>query len=137
MKFPRRRTTVPEPLKSSWYEFDNLYSDNCFDKIFEIISSNFNKIFDIGGNTGKFEKICLKNKNIDITMLDLPENISARLEEKDLQGCNFYPVDVLKENVIYPDMSNSAILMSQFLDCFSKKQILKILTDLKNKINEI
>jgi hypothetical protein len=127
---------LPEPLKSSWYEFDNLYSDNCFDKIFEIISANFNKIFDIGGNTGKFEKICLKNKNIDITMLDLPENISARLKEKDLQGCNFYPVDVLKENIIYPDMSNSAILMSQFLDCFSKKQILKILTDLKNKINE-
>jgi hypothetical protein len=22
---------LPEPLKSSWYEFDNLYSDNCFD----------------------------------------------------------------------------------------------------------
>lgn len=127
---------LKEPLKSSWYNFDNLYSDNCFDKIFEIISADFNKIFDIGGNTGKFERICLKNKNINITMLDLPENIKARITESDLQGCKFFPVNVLDKNINYPDMANSAILMSQFLDCFSKEQILKILTDLKNNINK-
>lgn len=142
-KFIKKEETIypllpdlKEPLKSSWYNFDNLYSDNCFDKIFDIISKDFNKIFDIGGNTGKFEKICLKNKNIDITMLDLPENVSVRITEPELQGCNFVPINVLDLNAKYPDMSNSAILMSQFLDCFSKKQILKILIDLKNNINE-
>ena len=127
---------LKEPLKSSWYNFDNLYSDNCFDKIFEIISKDFNKIFDIGGNTGKFERICLKNKTVDITMLDLPENVSARITESELQGCKFVPINVLDKSPKYPDMSNSAILMSQFLDCFSKEQILKILTDLKNNTNE-
>ncbi len=127
---------LAEPMKSSWYNFDNLYSDNCFDKVFEIISSKFNRIFDIGGNTGKFEKLCLKNPNIEITMLDLPENISERINEPALQGCKFYPVNVLDTNIIYPKMGNSAILMSQFLDCFSKEQILKILTDLKNNIDE-
>lgn len=127
---------LKEPLKTSWYEFDNLYSDNSFDKIYEIISKDFNKIFDIGGNTGKFEKICLRNGKSEITMLDLPENISVRLNEPELKGCNFYPVNVLDENVLYPDMKNSAILMSQFLDCFSKEQILKILTDLSKNINE-
>ena len=128
---------LPEPARSSWYKFDNLYSDNCFDKVFEIISSDFKKIFDIGGNTGKFEKICLKNPDIDITMLDLKENISARLNEPSLNGCNFYPVNVLDNNVVYPKMNNCAILMSQFLDCFSKEQILKILTDLKNNMDNV
>ena len=127
---------LKEPLKSSWYGFDNLYSDNCFDKIYEIISKKYSNIFYIGGNTGKFEKICLKNPNIKVTMLDLPENISARVNEKDLLGCNFYPINVLDENISYPNMKSSAILMSQFLDCFSKKQIVKILTDLKNNIDE-
>ena len=32
-------------------------------------------------------------------------------------------------------MSNSAILMSQFLDCFSKEQITKILKDISKNIN--
>ncbi len=126
---------LEEPLKSSWYNFDNLYSDNCFDKVCEIISSKYKNIFDIGGNTGKFEKICLKNKDINVTMLDLPENISARIDNPELKGCNFYPVDVLDKNIKYPKMKNCAVLMSQFLDCFSKEQIVKILTDLKNNID--
>ena len=126
---------LEEPMKSSWYNFDNLYSDNCFDKVFEIISSKYKNIFDIGGNTGKFEKICLKNKGVNITMLDLPENISERINDSQLTGCKFYPLNVLDENVIYPEMKNCAILMSQFLDCFSKEQIIKILTDLKNNID--
>ena len=126
---------LKEPMKSSWYNFDNLYSDNCFDKVCEIISSKYKKIFDIGGNTGKFEKICLKNKDIDITMLDLPENISARVNNSELKGCKFYPVNVLETNINYPKMENCAVFMSQFLDCFSKEQIVKILTDLKNNID--
>ncbi len=127
---------LAEPMKSSWYDFDNLYSDNCFDKVFEIISSKYKRIFDIGGNTGKFEKICLKNSGIEITMLDLAENISARINDPELNGCDFYPVNVLDKNIVYPKMENAAILMSQFLDCFSKEQILKILTDLKNNIDK-
>lgn len=127
---------LDEPMKSSWYNFDNLYSDNCFDKVFEIISSKYKKILDIGGNTGKFEKICLKNKGINITMLDLPENISARINNPELKGCNFFPIDVLESNINYPKMENCAVLMSQFLDCFSKEQIVKILTDLKNNLDE-
>ena len=127
---------LKEPLKSSWYNFDNLYSDNCFDKVCEIISSKYKNIFDIGGNTGKFEKICLKNKEVNITMLDLPENISARVDDSELKGCKFYPVDVLKPNTVYPKMENCGILMSQFLDCFSKEQIIKILIDLRNNIDD-
>lgn len=122
--------TLPSRMKKSWYEFDNFYSDNCFEEVYEIIKKNNpNMIFDIGGNTGKFEKICLKN-NTPITMLDLKENIEARIEDKTLQGCNFEALDVLKTKE-FPKMKD-AVLMSQFLDCFSEEQIVVILEKIKN-----
>lgn len=122
---------LPKQFMKSWYEFDHYYSDNCFDIIYDIITSqNPEKIFDIGGNTGKFERVCLKNNpNIDITMLDLEENIN--LVKNELHGCKFYPTDILDESLELPEFQG-AILMSQFLDCFSKKHILSILTRLKN-----
>lgn len=123
--------TMPENFKNSWYEFDNYYSDNCFDIIYKIISEHKPaKIFDIGGNTGKFERICLKNNpNIDITMLDLKENINAI--KNSLSGCKFYPTNILDDKQELPEFSG-AILMSQFLDCFSKVQIKSILSRIKN-----
>ena len=128
---------LPEHIKKSWYEFDHLYSDNCFEQVLEIILQKHNEIVDIGGNTGKFERVCLKHpSNCKITMLDLPENISVVINNPELSGCNFYPINVLSKNTKYPSLKNCAILMSQFLDCFSKEQILKILTDLKEQINE-
>ena len=130
-------TELPDKIKKSWYEFDHLYSDNCFDEVFKIISGEYKKIFDIGGNTGKFEKVCLKsNKNIDITMLDLKENIDFAKDNKELTGCKFHKVNVLDSNPSYPSFFDSAILMSQFLDCFSKGQIKKILGDLSKKMNQ-
>lgn len=128
---------LPENIKKSWYEFDHLYSDNCFDKILEIILKKHNEIVDIGGNTGKFERVCLKQSSkCKITMLDLPENISVVINNPELEGCNFYPINVLSNNAKYPELKNCAILMSQFLDCFSKEQIAKILTDLKEQMDK-
>lgn len=129
-------TVLPKQIKESWYEFDHLYSDNCFDEVFKIISAKYNSIFDIGGNTGKFEKVCLKyNQNFDITMLDLKVNIDNIKDKDDLKGCKFHPINVLEESPRYPTIRNSAVFMSQFLDCFSKNDIYKILTALKNVID--
>ena len=128
---------LPEKMKTSWYKFDHLYSDNCFDKIFEIITNKYNKIYDIGGNTGKFEEISLKNNpNLDITMLDLPENIAVAVKNSKLNGCKFYPINILGDIKKYPKIENGAVLMSQFLDCFSKEQIIYILNNLKKCIDE-
>ena len=89
--------TLPEQMKKSWYEFDNFYSDNCFEEIYEIISSNNPfEFYDIGGNTGKFERVCLKN-NSKVTMLDLKENIEIVKKQITLKGCDFIPVDILKD----------------------------------------
>ena len=65
-----------------------------------------------GGNTGKFEKVCLKsNKNVDITMLDLKENIDFAKDNKELTGCKFHKVNVLDSNPSYPSFFDSAILI--------------------------
>lgn len=121
---------LPDTMRKSWYEFDHYYSDNCFDIIYHIIKNN-GRIFDIGANTGNFEKVCLKNDpNIDITMVDLKENIDVIKNSKDLKGCKFYSADVLDKDSKMPFISGS-VLMSQFLDCFSKEQILFILKRIK------
>ena len=122
---------LPQKIKDSWYSFDHLYSDNCFEQVYKEITKKYNSIYDIGGNTGKFEKLCLKhNKNFDITLLDLGVNIENNKKNKNLQGCKFHVINVLDENPDYPRIKNSAIFMSQFLDCFSKRDIQKILMDL-------
>ncbi len=128
--------SLPQKIKQSWYEFDHFYSDNCFEIIYKIITSNSpSKIFDIGGNTGKFERICLKNNpNTDITMIDLPENIEAVCRNDELKGCKFHAKNVLNNEKPFPKMTG-AILMSQFLDCFSKKQIKFILTNIEKSID--
>jgi len=124
-------TALPEQMKNSWYEFDHLYSDSCFEEVFKIINEKYNSIFDIGGNTGKFEALCLKhNKNFNITMLDLHENIEKVKDDANLKNCKFHPINVLTKNPGYPRIANSAVFMSQFLDCFAKQDIHKILTDL-------
>ncbi len=117
---------LPEKMRKSWYEFDHYYSDNCFDIIYKIISP-VEKIFDIGANTGKFERVCLKhNPDQDITMLDLAENINFIKNNPELQKCKFYSIDVLDEKQGFPKLSG-AVFMSQFLDCFSEEQIVFIL----------
>ena len=117
---------LPEKMRQGWYEFDHYYSDNCFNIIYKMLETA-PKIFDIGGNTGKFERLCLKNNpNIDITMIDLEENIKVIENDIELKGCKFYSANILDINSALPKMSG-AILMSQFLDCFSKEQIVFIL----------
>ena len=123
---------LPEQIQKSWYEFDHYYSDTCFDEVLDIIfKQNPKEIFDIGGNTGKFEKACLKyNSDCKVTMLDLPENIDRARENVNNNRCEFYGINVVSEKAVFPKMSG-AVFMSQFLDCFSERQILSILTNVE------
>lgn len=121
---------LPDKIRQSWYEFDHHYSNNCFDIIYEIIK-NETKIFDIGGNTGIFEKICLKNNpSIDITMIDLDKNIDFIKDDPELKNCKFHKADILDEKIPLPNFEGS-VVMSQFLDCFSKEKIEFILKRIK------
>lgn len=128
---------MSEIFKKSWYEFDNYYSDNCFEEVYNIIASQHpEKFFDIGGNTGGFEKVCLvKNPNIDISILDLKANIEVVSKNSQLKKCKFYSVNMLEEEPNLPKISG-AVLMSQFLDCFSKAQIKRILENIKKSADK-
>lgn len=123
---------LEENVKKSWYEFDHFYSDDCFDEILKIIFQNqTDTIFDIGGNTGKFEKACLNyNKSCRLNIVDLPVNKEIALKNINSPGVNFIALDVLSEEE-FPKMYDT-IFMSQFLDCFSKNQAISILKKIKN-----
>ncbi len=185
---------LPEQMLKSWYEFDHYYSDDCFGEVLKIM---FNpkpaKVFDIGGNTGKFERACLDfDSECEVNMIDLPPNIEVAradfgkcgveytqctsehvpcksstecdlrkqietecknfelpiIQDTDFDGhavaldrLKFHALDILKEENNLPDMTgtdgaSTIVLMSQFLDCFSEEQILRILNKVGERINE-
>lgn len=109
--------------EKSWFEFDHFYSDRCFEEALKIIFRKpLEQIFDIGGNTGKFERACLKfNSDCKVNMIDLPENIDAAKKNLSDDRLNFYGIDVLDKNSKFPRISG-AVFMSQFLDCFRKNK---------------
>lgn len=122
-----------------------------------ILSENPENVFDVGCNTGKFElALFAKGFKGNITLLDLPQQLEKAKENLQAAGyagkCVFYPIDILKKGTKFPgtEFPGSAvaageengiafeaakngvngpdiILMSQFLDCFSKKEIILIL----------
>lgn len=125
-------STLPDKSRKSWYEFDHFYSDNSFADVMPIIfKDNPKMIFDIGGNTGKFSLCCFEyNSDVEVTIIDLPEQIATSKQTMKTNGllnrCHFYPVNILEKTSSIPQNAD-VIWMSQFLDCFSKDEIISIL----------
>ncbi|MCB0426622.1 MAG: SAM-dependent methyltransferase [Mangrovimonas sp.] len=121
----------PEQQKS-WFEFDHHYSDDIFgDALQEVYKLNPKKLYDIGGNTGKFAvKCCQNNEDVNVTIFDLPGQLSKALLNAETNGLseriNGFEIDWLSKNPKIPQGAD-VIWMCQFLDCFSKKEILKVL----------
>lgn len=122
---------LPDQVRKSWFAFDHYYSDNAFDKALEIVFEHPPKrLFDVGGNTGKWALKCVQyNEEVDVTILDLPGQLNEALAnakekgfEKRIHG---HEMDLLS-NDDFPSGAD-AIWMSQFLDCFSKPEIVSIL----------
>ncbi|MDR1940700.1 MAG: class I SAM-dependent methyltransferase [Endomicrobium sp.] len=127
---------LPQHVKKSWFAFDHFYSDNAFNDVIKIIlEKNPQSVYDIGCNTGKFELALLsKNYKGCLTLCDLPRQLEAAKANLSAAGfvenCIFYPIDVLDKTTQFPQNQQcppDAVLMSQFLDCFSKEQIIFIL----------
>lgn len=124
-----------KPLEQkSWFDFDHHYSDHIFEEAMErIFLKKPRTIFDIGGNTGKFSiQCCSFNPEVHLTIIDLPGQLAmARInaEKNGFQDrISTHPIDWLSENPQIPTTRPDLIWMSQFLDCFSEAEILKILT---------
>lgn len=125
---------LPEPAFSSWFNFDHFYSDQVFTKIMPIIFSDSPKhIFDIGGNTGKFSIACCDfNKEVTITICDLAVQLDHAQDYLTKLGyadrIKRHQINVLHDNLQFPGKAD-VIMMSQFLDCFSKEEIVHILKE--------
>lgn len=131
---------LPEQLKKSWFEFDHHYSDNSFGEALKIIfQHNPKHIYDIGGNTGKWAIASTKhNPNVHVSIFDLPVQlkvaksiIEAIPEISDRVDYN--ERDMLDPNSEIPTGAD-VYWMSQFLDCFSEKEIEAILLKIKKNM---
>lgn len=131
---------TPE-IQKSWFEFDHHYSDDVFQEALEIVFRSKPKtIFDIGANTGKFAiSSCKYDSEVSIKMIDLPGQLKKALANVKNSGfenrVTGHEIDWLSES---PKIPNGAdlIWMSQFLDCFSDEEILKILKTCVNSMDD-
>ncbi len=119
--------------QQSWFDFDHHYSDGIFDEALKIVFGHAPKLlFDIGGNTGKFAiQCCNYDLEVRVMIFDLPGQLSKALENAKNKGyenrISGREIDWLSQNTEIPQGAD-IIWMCQFLDCFSKQEILKILT---------
>ncbi len=132
---------LPDQVKKSWFEFDHFYSDDAFPYALKIVNeSNPQYIFDVGGNTGKWAFACCDyDENVKVKILDLPGQLNVakkNAEEKNLTDrIDFHQIDLLDDFQKIPKGADT-FWMSQFLDCFSKEEILSILKNVHQASDE-
>ena len=126
-------TCLPGTASQSWCSFDHYYSDRVFEQFLAVVfASPVTHLLDIGGNSGRWALHCLAHDPaLRVTVMDLPQQLA--IARRDIDAAGFgerfdeYPIDVLREDRGYYQGAD-VIWMSQFLDCFSEAEILKILS---------
>ena len=125
-------STLPDKPKKSWFEFDHFYSDIAVPEALPLAFAEKPKtMLDIGGNTGKWSLACCRyNPDVKMTMVELPGQANVAKKNAAEAGfadrIDFSMGNVLDDTTKLPE-NPDAVWMSQFLDCFSLKQIVKIL----------
>ena len=125
-------STLPEPVRQSWFRWDHYYSDAAFAQALSIVFERSpRKLLDVGGNTGKWAIRCAQHSpDVSVTILDLPGQVAAarrNIEALGLQSrITTQAIDLLDHTQPFPQ-GFDAIWMSQFLVCFSEADVLKLL----------
>ena len=126
--------TLPEPARTSWFDYDHFYSDHVFEEELPILrrETSFRSVCDVGGNTGKFALAAAAfDPDVHVTIADLPEQCAAAKEKIADAGLSsriaLNPCDILKSSPADLPRGIDVWWMSQFLDCFSNEQAVKIL----------
>ena len=126
--------TLPEPARTGWFDYDHFYSDHVFEEELPILKSetSFKSVCDVGGNTGKFALAAAAfDPEVKVTIADLPEQCAAAREKISAAGLSeriaLSPCDILKSSPADLPRGIDVWWMSQFLDCFSNEQAVKIL----------
>lgn len=126
-------SSLPEQVQKSWFAFDHFYSDNSFDEALDIVFLQSPRtLLDVGGNTGRWATRCVQyNPEVEVTIMDLPQQLEMMKQKTaDTPGherIHGYGINLLDEQAPFPK-GFDAIWMSQFLDCFSEKEVTGILT---------
>jgi ubiquinone/menaquinone biosynthesis C-methylase UbiE len=124
--------TMPPHVRDSWLAFDHYYSDKAFPAALPLVFKDATqRLLDVGGNTGKWALQCAKfDPTVQITIADLPGQLQLARANVNQAGfenrVSFLTMDFLDESQSFPP-GYDAIWMSQFLDCFSQKEIVSIL----------
>ena len=125
-------STLPPQAKKSWFAFDHFYSDIAFPEALPIVfAQKPKKILDIGGNTAKWSICCCRfNPDVKVTIVDLPGQTAVAKENAAKAGfadrIDTCEGNILADSTVLP-AGYDAVWMSQFLDCFSLKQVTKII----------
>jgi SAM-dependent methyltransferase len=131
---------LPLKAKEAWFAFDHFYSDGAFEAALEILKTLTHKsVLDIGGNTGKFSLLCAQTlEDSTVCIADLPEQIELAeksIKEADLQErIKTFAIDILSSSGL--PKGYDIVWMSQFLDCFSEDDILKILKKVHESLED-
>ena len=122
---------LAEPAKSSWYAFDQFYSDASFAAVLpDVFATAPRRLMDVGANTGKFASAALAHDAaVELHLVDLPRQFAAAdatLRAAGVRGrAHLHAVDVLDALAPFP-AGMDVIWMSQFLSCFSEPAIATI-----------
>jgi len=123
---------LPEPARTSWFNFDHYYSDAAFPDALPIVFERKHRtLLDVGGNTGRWAFRCVDySPEVSVTVLDLPRFVGiveAAAEERGLRGrISTHPTNVLDSSGSWPE-GFDAIWMSQFLVCFAEEEVTRLL----------
>lgn len=123
---------MPEQAQKSWFAFDHYYSDYSFAEILPmVLEPGVKQVLDVGGNTGKFALQCLSHApDVEVCILDHPAQVEVALanaREAGYEGrMKGVAMDLLDHEKAFPSPVD-VVWMSQFLDCFSREDVLGLL----------
>lgn len=123
---------LPEPARTSWLAFDHFYSDDAFPRVIDtVLASRPKRILDVGGNTGKFATLALRqDPELRVTIADMPGQIESAKRELTAAGLidrvDFYPCSLLDPSTRLPE-GHDVVWMSQLLSCFSEEEVAQVL----------
>lgn len=132
---------LPEPAKTSWFNFDHYYSDHAFPEALPLLFEHVpKKVMDIGANTGKFTLACLDyNAEVEVGLVDLQVQLNVAQKNIDAAGYSsrvqYHERNVLDKKTELPT-GYDIIWMSQFLDCFADNEIVSILEKCHRALGE-
>lgn len=135
---------LPDETKASWFAFDHFHSDTAFRAALNVLKDRpIEHFFDIGGNTGRFTKMALNTwTQATATIVDLPEQLqlmraNPELTIKEQNRISGFAINWLNFDAqLNTDKKADLIWMSQFLDCFSRKEAISILMRAKEALKE-